>query len=322
MMEICEEDDEMQMIDATKIKELVSMSDMIHAIETFFQNGEDEDVIMPERMHIADGDNVGLLMPSIFGDYYGIKLVGVAPKNADIGEPTLTGTYILHDRQTLKPLAIMDAPTLTSIRTGAISGVGMKYLAKDDASVVGVIGTGEQGWGHLQAAIAVRPIKTALIYNRSEARLQAFLKRAQATFPEITFRVAQPDDIVKQADIMITTTTSQEPVLPKVDQVDLTGKHVAGAGSFTEEMQEIPDYIIEQAEHIYVDTLTAFSECGEMQVAKRFGYTEDNTPTLKEMVKAGEQKDIKEKLTIFKSVGMAIYDSIAAKLIYEKAMKE
>ena len=110
----------MYMIDGEKIEKLVSMKDVIDAIEAFYKEEKDQSVKIPERMHIADGDNTALLMPSMFEKYYGVKLVGIAPGNSEIGEPTLNGTYVLHDRQTMKPLAIIDAQKLTSLRTGAI----------------------------------------------------------------------------------------------------------------------------------------------------------------------------------------------------------
>lgn len=308
----------MHMIDVEKIEKLVSMKDVIDAIEKFYLNGKDDGVMIPERMHIADGDNTALLMPSMFENYYGVKLVGVAPGNSERGEPTLNGTYVLHDRHTMKPLAIIDAQKLTALRTGAISGLGMKYMARDDASTIGIIGTGEQGWSHLQAACAVRPIQTALIYNRSPKRMEDFIKKANQHFPKVAFKVANPVDMLDKADIIITTTTSNHPVLPEITGVNLTGKHFAGAGAFKPDMQEIPDFVIEKTKYVYVDTHTAFAECGELLKAQQLGFTKNNTPDMKQMILNGENQAIKQDLTIFKSVGMAIYDSITAKLLYKK----
>ena len=102
------------------------------------------------------------------------------------------------------------------------------------------------------------------MYNRSKERLDNFIEKAKKEFPTIRFDSSDPATIVKEAQIIITTTTSTDPVIPYDGQVDLTGKHFAGSGSFKSFMQEIPDSIIKEADHLFVDTHAAFSECGEM----------------------------------------------------------
>lgn len=307
----------MRIYNAEDIEKIISMEGVIRIIENFYLQDTEVDIVIPERMIIGDGDNTSLLMPAYYDNYYGVKLVGVAPGNAAIGEATLHGTYVLSDRKTLKPLAVMDARTITALRTGAIGGLGMKYMAKDDAKIVGVIGTGDQGWSHLQAACAVRPIEAALIYNRSDDRLQQYIEKAKVHFPHIEFKKTDPKEILEQADIVITTTTSHEPVIPEITQIDLSGKHFAASGAFKPFMQEIPNYILGQADHLYVDTHMAFEESGELIQAKELGFTEDRVLDMEQMIKNGEQDKIKEGKTVFKSVGMGIFDVIAAKLIYE-----
>lgn len=308
----------MKMYDAEQIEKLISMEEVIEAIEAYFLQDKANHASTPERLGINDGENTALLMPSFFETYYGVKLVGVAPGNVKLNKPTLHGTYILSDRKTLEPLAVMDARTLTALRTGAISGLGMKYMAKDDAKVIGIIGTGDQGFSHLQAACAVRPVEKVLVANRSKARLETFLQRAEATFPQVEFISSTPEEMLPLADIIITTTTSNEAVIPSTAGVDLTAKHFAGSGSFKPFMQEISDEVIKQAKYLYVDTHTAFSESGELIKAEQLGHTKESVLEMEMMIKNGENPQIKKELTIFKSVGMAIFDIITAKLLYEK----
>lgn len=308
----------MHFINEQEIRSLISMKDIIETIEDYYVNNGEKKSLVPERLFINDDENSALLMPSFYEDYYGAKLIGIAPGNAAIGEATLRGIFLLNERKTMKPLVIMDARTITAMRTGAVSGLGMKYLASDEADTIGIIGTGDQGWSHLQAACAVRSVHRVLVYNRSKGRLDNFMDRAKKEFPTICFVVSDPTTIVKEAQIIITTTTSTDPVIPYDGQVDLTGKHFAGSGAFKSFMQEIPDSIIKKADHLFVDTHAAFSECGEMINARTFGHSEETIPELKSLVQQGEIEEMKQQITVFKSVGVSIFDILTAKLVYER----
>ncbi|MEK5067129.1 ornithine cyclodeaminase family protein [Sporosarcina sp. FSL K6-1508] len=312
----------MDYINDQEIRRLISMSDIIETVEAYYlQDGEDRS-LLPERLFINDGENSALLMPSFYENYYGAKLIGIAPDNVVIGEATLRGIFLLSDRETMKPLVLMDARTITAMRTGAVSGLGMKYLASNKTDTIGIIGTGDQGFSHLQAACVVRPIQRALVYNRSKGRLDSFLEKAKGEFPSIQFEVAEPETILKEAQLIITTTTSVEPVIPYNGQIDITGKHFAASGSFKSFMQEIPDTIINDADYLFVDSHAAFTECGEMIQAKKFGYNEDMVPELKSLVQCGVNENVKDRTTIFKSVGVSIFDILTAKLIYERYDKK
>lgn len=308
----------MHFITDEEIRNLISAKDIIDTIEEYYLTDGDSRSLVPERLFINDEDNSALLMPSFYEDYYGAKLIGIAPGNAEIGEATLRGVFLLNDRKTMKPLVIMDGRTLTAMRTGAVSGLGMKYLASESTDTIGIIGTGDQGWSHLEAACAVRDVKKVLVYNRSKERLDQFMIKARKHFPAIQFEVSDPSSILKESQIIITTTTSVEPVIDYDGQVNLTKKHFAGSGAFKSFMQEIPDSIIKEADHIYVDTHAAFSECGEMINARKMGYNEDSVPELKTLVQRGKNEEVKEKVTIFKSVGVSIFDILTAKLVYER----
>ncbi len=308
----------MHFINDQEIRELISAKDIIDTIEDYYLSEGEKRSFVPERLFINDDDNSALLMPSFYENYYGAKLIGIAPGNAEIGEATLRGIFLLNERKTMKPLVIMDARTISAMRTGAISGLGMKYLASNETDTIGIIGTGDQGWSHLEAACAVRPIQKVLVYNRSKERLEQFMEKAKEKYSSIRFEVSDPATILKEAQMIITTTTSTEPVIPYDGQVDLTGKHFAGSGAFKSFMQEIPDSIIKEADHLYVDTHAAFSECGEMIQARTMGHSEETIPELKTLVQNGENEETKKGVTVFKSVGVSIFDVLTAKLIYER----
>lgn len=313
----------MQYLDNRKIKDLISMGEVIEAIEDFYVNGDQSSVLVPERMHQDDGNNTILLMPSLFEEYYGTKLVGVAPNNPSLGKSTINSLMLLNKRITLEPLAIMDAQEITALRTGALGGISMKYLADEDASTLGIIGTGVQAFSHLQAACVVRPIRNVFIYSRSEENVNRFIEKVNRVFPELKVAYIDVEELIKRSDIIVTATSSKTPVLPEVPIEALAGKHIVGCGSFRPYMQEIPDYIFKQLDEMYVDTMSALKESGDMIRAQAMGIKTENFVTLEDLILNSNQFNSKKKvLTTFKSVGMAIYDLVTAILVYQKYQAE
>src|SRR5699024_11642960 len=136
-----------------------------------------------------------LLMPSFYEDYYGAKAIGIAPGNIEINEPTLRGIFYLNQRSTMRPLGIFDARTITALRTGALSGLSIKYLAKESANKVGIIGAGDQAWSHLQAACAVRPIEEVYVASRGAKRRDEFVEKAKKEFPNISVQAVTIEDL-------------------------------------------------------------------------------------------------------------------------------
>src|SRR5699024_8858280 len=191
-----ERGESLKFLDANAISQLITVKDIIEEIESYYLNDKEKDSYVPERLFINDDKNTAILMPSFYENYYAAKVIGIAPENAEKGEATLQGAIVLFDRQRMKPLLFMDARKVTAMRTGAISGVGMKYMSKPESSTIGVIGTGDQGWSHLEAACAVRPVKKVLIINRSEKRLESFLQQARIIYPQIDFAVAYPKELL------------------------------------------------------------------------------------------------------------------------------
>lgn len=313
----------MQYLDNDKIKDLISMSDVIEAIEDFYVNGDQSSVSVPERMHEEDGNNTILLMPSFFEDYYGTKLVGVAPNNPSLGKSTINALMLLNNRQTMEPLALMDAQEITALRTGALGGISMKYLAAENASTIGIIGTGVQGFSHLQAACAVRPISHVFIYSRNEENMNHYIKKVNNFFPELKIVYTNVEELIKRSDIIVTATSSKTAVISEVPTEYLVGKHIVGCGSFRPDMQEIPDYIFDQLDEVYVDTMTALKESGDMIRAQEMGIKIENVVTLEDLVLNSNQFHSKKKvLTTFKSVGAAIYDLVTSILIYKRIQGE
>ncbi|MCP3027141.1 ornithine cyclodeaminase family protein [Halobacillus sp. A5] len=312
----------MNVLSADEVNDFLTMEETIRSIEQFYLDDSQGDMIMPDRMHIEDGANTSLLMPSYYGDYYATKLVGVAPENTSLGKPTIHGLMVLYSRKTMEPLLMCDAVPITALRTGALGGLGMKYLAKQKASSLGIIGTGTQGWSHLQSACAVRSIQTVHVYNRSQDKLEAFIKKARHAFPGLHIEKASLENVVRQSDIIVTTTISEKPVLPELDPVSYKGKQIVGVGSFRPAMQEIPDSVLQQVDQVYVDAPSAFRESGDMIRARELGVDPEQTLSLKEIIERQHRPpQPEEQSIIFKSVGAAIFDLVVTKALYEKSAK-
>lgn len=311
----------MEVISATDINKRYSMKEAMKSIEDFY-NYKENSYISPDRMHIEDGNNTALLMPAFYGNYYSTKLVGVAPTNTSKGIDTIHGLMILYDRETMVPLFMCDGIAITSLRTGALGGLGMKYLAKNDAKTLGIIGTGTQGWSHLQSALVARDIKEVHIFNRTKEKAEQFKLAAGKEFPNVHFHVSSKEDLVKQSDIIVTATTSPKPVLPEINPLDWKGKLIVGVGSFRPDMQEISDHVLQEADEVYVDFNSALHESGDMIRAKDLKPNLEKSLNLESIITEEHYPSSPENKTIlFKSVGAAIFDLIVTQSIYEKLYK-
>ncbi|WP_018923047.1 ornithine cyclodeaminase family protein [Salsuginibacillus kocurii] len=298
----------------------ITMKEVIEEIEAFYLDPTKHHAVVPDRLFVEDGENTAILKPSFFDEFYTAKLVGIAPGNANRGEPTLKGMVFLSDRSTMEPLGLFDAKSITALRTGALAGLSIRHLTDPHLSSVGIIGTGEQGWSHLEAALAVRPITDVYINNRSAERLKTFKEQVQSHFEHLNVHEVDAHELVRSADIIIATTTSTTPVLPEYKEVDYAGKHIAASGSFRPHMQEIPASVLKHANRMFVDTYAAFHESKDMIVAREHGKDEDSVFTLDDLInQASFNTDAQNReLTIFKSVGKSIYDLITARLLYKK----
>lgn len=207
---------------------------------------------------------------------------------------------------------------MTALRTGAISGLGIEYLAKESADSIGIVGTGVQGWSHFIAAMAVRNIKKVYLYNRSSEKLNSFKNKVQSEFPHLEVFTTNIEELIQFSEIIVTTTTSHTPLLPDLQSNEWKGKLIVAVGSFKPSMQELPNQLLKHASSFYVDTKTALTESGDMIKAKELQGNDLLVYTLEEMI----QKKIKPApYSIFKSVGMSLFDLLTVKLIYEQKMR-
>lgn len=251
-----------------------------------------------------------------------VKVLTFYPDNpARLGLPGITATVLLHDPNTGALLAIMEGASITGLRTAAGSGVATKYLAQPEAATVGILGSGVQAESHLAAMIAVRPIQTAWVYSRDRDRRSEFAERMTVRFGIEVRPVSTARAAVEGADIVITATTSREPI---VDGDWLAaGTHINCVGSGIPDRRELDDKTVLRSAKIIVDThASAMEEAGDLLIPLSQGVITQTAihGDLGDLLTgrcAGRTDD--KEITLFKSVGVALQDVGAAAWAYRRA---
>lgn len=312
----------MLIINKKYMEQNITIEDVLGAIEEAFLIQESGDFSQPDRIHLGENNNPFLLMPCFKEDFFSTKLITVYPKNSEIGEAVTQGVTLLNDIKTGKPLALLNGTYLTALRTGCVGGVSSKYLAKRDASSIAIIGAGVQSFFQVLGTCAVRPIKDVYVHSRSESKIDSFIEKLQLLLPNINFHKTNcSKDAIEKSDIVICATTSTDPVVP--DEVNLyKGKHIIGIGSYQPHTREFSDAVIKAADYIYADTLFAIEESGDLgiPISKNIIKKED-IQTLGKVLQHNElNNDLLNSTTVFKCVGIGLFDLCAAEAIYKNAI--
>jgi ornithine cyclodeaminase/alanine dehydrogenase-like protein (mu-crystallin family) len=251
------------------------------------------------------------------GDVIGVKLVTVFPSNSAMGLGAVSAVYVMFDGSTGVPLAIFDGEALTNRRTAAGSALASTYLSRPDSSTLLLVGTGNLAPFLAQAHCAVRPIRRILVWGRNRDRAGALCERlrGEGLIAETASDLAAA---TARADIISCATTSTEPLVKGCDL--RPGTHIDLVGAFTPQMRETDDEAVRRAS-VFVDTYAgAFAEAGDLlQAAATGGWsTGQIRADLHEL--AAESKPGRRdpaEITLFKSVGAAIEDLTAAKLLLD-----
>ncbi|HDR7655091.1 MULTISPECIES: ornithine cyclodeaminase family protein [Bacillus] len=316
----------MLVISANEQRNLVKMDEVIEYAALALKEFSAERTITPIRgsLPFANEQNTALIMPSVAEglEALGLKVVTVVPQNKKIGKKTINGIVMLSDFQTGEPLALLEGSYLTMIRTGALSGVATKHLARHNAKNLCIIGTGEQAKGIAEAVFAVRAIEKVILYNRTEEKAYAFAQYIQERFNKPAYVHTNANEAISEADIIVTTTNASTPVFSEKLQ---KGVHVNAVGSFRPNMQELPSHAIAGANKVVVESKeAALEETGDLQVPIQEGlFGASNIYAELGQIISGERagRENDEEITVFKSVGLAVVDIIVAKYLYEKAVE-
>lgn len=296
------------------VNALLSMPECIEVMTDALAALARGEVHNPLRQAIRAPGAPGLLglMPAYRGGeapYYALKEVCVFPENPKRGLDTHLGAVILHSGTTGEPLAIMNASAITAIRTAAVSAVATRLLAREDASVLAILGAGVQARSHLEAIPLVRDIKEVRVYSRS---------RGIDGVP----MAASAEEAVRGADIIVTATSSREPVLKR--EWISPGAHINAVGSSIAAAREL-DGATMAASTLFIDRReSTINESGDYLFALQEGAItpEHIKAELGDVLigkAAGRTSD--DEITLFKSLGLAVEDLASAAFLYEKAKR-
>jgi alanine dehydrogenase len=292
-------------LDETAVSGLLRMQEVIPAMERALANFSSGMIVQPMRVMLPVAEHQGLLglMPAYTGEALGTKLVAFYPHNT--GVPTHHATILLFKPETGEPLVTMDGRLITEVRTAAVSAVATEHLARSDASVLAIIGSGVQARSHLEALKLVREFREVRVWSP---------RRAAAFAREHGIRAAaSAEEAVRGADIVVTATTSPTPVLS--GEWLSPGAHINAVGAPRPDWRELDDELLRRA-RIYVDsTEAAMKESGDVMAA---GDIFAEIGEVAAGTKPGRRSA--EEVTLFKSLGLAVEDVATAELVYRKAL--
>ncbi|MFQ6105681.1 MAG: alanine dehydrogenase [Candidatus Hydrothermarchaeaceae archaeon] len=311
-------------LDEGDVKKLLNMSKAITAVEEAFKYHALKKVQMPPKIYLSFSKYGGDLraMPAYIEptDIAGVKIVNVHPANPERGLPTVMAVLVLNDPRTGAPLSIMGGTYLTDMRTGAAGGVAVKYLARKDSKVLGIVGAGRQAKTQLRAIALVADIEEVKVASRSLARRKKFISEMRSTVSCDIF--ARSIKEVCDCDILVTTTPVREPIVK--DAWISEGTHINAIGADAEGKEELEPELLKRAK-IVVDDISQASHSGEVNVPLSRGIItpEDIFCEIGEIV-SGSRKGRKSEseITVFDSTGLAVQDVAVGSLVYTAAVKK
>jgi alanine dehydrogenase len=292
-------------LDEAAVDRLLRMEELIPAMERALADFASGKVVQPVRTMLPVAEHQGFLglMPAYTGAALGTKLVTFYPHNTDV--PTHHATILLFKPETGEPLVTMDGRLITEVRTAAVSAVATEHLARPDASVLAIIGSGVQARSHLEALRLVRDFREIRVWSP---------RRAAAFAEEHGVRAAaSAEEAVRGADVVVTATTSSTPVL--AGEWLSPGAHINAIGAPRPDWRELDDEVLRRS-RVYVDSReAALRESGDVIAA---GEIVAEVGEVAAGSKPGRRSA--EEITLFKSLGLAVEDVATAELVYHKAL--
>ncbi|MEY2495646.1 MAG: hypothetical protein QOJ45_2138 [Verrucomicrobiota bacterium] len=292
----------MDYFDEDMVRRLLRVEELIPAMRQTMAEFSAGQWKQPVRSVLAQHGGFFGIMPAS-GEAMGIKMVTFYPGNAETNLPTHMAVIALFDPRTGEPIALMDGRYITEMRTAAVSAVATDALAAPDAKVLALLGAGVQGRAHLEVLRHVRRFEEVRVWSRTRERTERFADEHGA-------KAMSLEDAVRGADVIVTATSAREPFLKGAWLK--SGAHVNAVGASRPDWRELDDEAM--ANVVIVDSYEgAKNEAGDVILSGITPYAE-----LGEVLNGTKPTPV-GKTTVFKSLGMAVEDVAAAKLVYEAA---
>lgn len=306
------------------VRAVLPMPDLIAAMEGALAQFSAGAVSQPVRTVIEVGPHHAYfgIMPAALDQppAVGAKLVTVYERNRAIGLTSHLATIVLLDHETGALAAVMDGRYITEARTAAVSAVSVKHLARPDAHVLAILGSGVQARSHLDAIRHVRTLSDVRVWSpHTESRERFATEMAAATGLRVRATTSAAE-AVRGADLIALTTASRTPVV--ADEDVAAGTHVAAVGACRPDQREMPTALVARA-RLFVDSRAAARvEAGELLIPMAEGAFDERhvAGELGELVAGGMAgRETPNQVTIFKSLGLAVEDMVAAHLALTRA---
>jgi ornithine cyclodeaminase/alanine dehydrogenase len=308
------------------VERLISMREAIDAVEEAFGEYAAGKALMPPRSTLMlerFGGSVSV-MPSYLEGMKALatKIISIYPHNPERELPTTVAWVIVNDPETGKLLGLMEATYLTALRTGAVTGVAARYLAPRGSRVAALIGCGVQGRAQAWALTETCELDAIRLFDVSRERVRRFADEMDPKLGVDLTKTESGIDAVNGADVVVTATTSREPVIRRSwlgDEV-----HMSAVGSFYPDHRELDTDTIRQAKVIVDSREAAREEAGDIIIPLKEGAISNDHiyAELGELVLGRKRGRVEgDGLTVFKSVGLAIQDSSVAKIVLQKISK-
>lgn len=315
-------------LNAQQIGELLPIPECIDLMADALSALARDEVYQPLRTIVRPPGARGLLglMPAYrSGDVgaFGLKAICVFPENPAQGKDAHQGAVTLFSRETGELLALMNASEITAIRTAAVSAVATRQLSREDATELAIIGAGVQARTHLAALASVRKLRRARIAARTFSHSQRLAEEMQSLFSFPIEPVETNEQAVRDADLIVTATSSLEPVINR-DWIS-PGAHINAIGTHSPKSREVDSATMASA-RIFVDRReSALNESGDYLLAAAEGVVspESIIGEIGELLigrKSGRTSET--EITLFKSLGLAIEDVACADYLYRRAMDQ
>lgn len=315
-----------EFVSAAEVRRLLVMSDCITLMRAVLIDLSRGEVDQPLRSMMTFGERKILgQMPAWLKrqNVVGTKIITVVPSNRDLGRPSHQGVIVLFSATDGTPMAEIDADSVTAIRTAAVSGAATRALARDDARVLALLGTGAQARTHLHAMLKVRHFSHVVLWGPHAERAEA-CRDELATDVDVPIScVRSVRQAVADADVICTLTSATEPIL-LADDVK-PGTHINAVGASRAIDRELDGELVARC-RLYVDRRdSAEHEAGDFLLALQEGWVgvDHVVGDLGELFLgrvAGRQKP--DDITLFKSLGLAVEDVAAAHYVYERKLAE
>jgi len=314
---------EVRVISGADVRHILTLERCIELIDATMRTVSRGGADLPLRIGAPiRGGNILAVMPGCLDTppVAGAKVIAVYPENAHRGLPSHRGVIVLFDVERGAPLALIDATSITGLRTAAASAVATDALARPDATALAIIGTGEQAAAHVHAIAHVRSLRSIKVWGRTPERAQEFARRESLQVGIPINVAATIHEAVGDADIVCTTTSSRVPIVHGAWL--RSGTHVNLVGASSAQAREADEELVKRAAFFVDFRDSALAQAGELLDAYGPEAAEHISGEIGEVLsgrRAGRTS--RDQLTVYKSLGIAAQDLAAAHYVYEVALR-